>query len=144
MAGAAGVAGAAGAAGAAKRKPKTAKVPRKEGATTVTDTSGTAAEGTTVAVKVGANHGSFSLEKLGTAFPPLPGGVPGKTEEKKKQAGYARDFKKYSRDDMIKLIKGLKEVSRPEQMVSDCPVVLPKGNFELETDKPVPPPLMMK
>jgi len=90
------------------------------------------------------NHPSFQLGM--TSFPPLPT-KPGDKRPAPKQSGYQKEFKKYTREEMVELVKKLSSESnnlnRPDGMASDCPVVLAKPDTGLEIDKPLPPPIPM-
>lgn len=114
-------------------RPKAKKGAKKtrEGVKTVS-----AAEGAVV-----LNHPSFQLGMA--AFPPLPGekrAVP-------KPSGYQKEFKKYTRDEMVELVKKLAAdagaLGRPDGMADDCGVVLGKPDTGLEHEKPLPPPISM-
>jgi len=68
--------------------------------------------------------------QLGSAdFPPLP------TQEKK--PGYTDAFKRYSREDIVGVISGIKDFNKPE-ISADSKIVLPEPNTELEVTKPFP------
>jgi hypothetical protein len=116
--------------GARAKKPSS----KKKGA------AGAKAAAADGAVAASTNPG-FTLQSQ--AFPALVSSG----KEKKKPSGYQKDFKKYSREEMVELVKKLAgdaaSLNRPDGMASDCPVVLAKADCALEIDKPLPPPIPM-
>lgn len=78
------------------------------------------------------SEGASTAPPLGPAnFPPL-------SPASDKQFGYEGIFQKYSKQEMIDIIKGVSDTSKPEDMPADCKAVAQAANLELEVTKPFP------
>lgn len=78
------------------------------------------------------SEGASSAPPLGPAnFPPL-------SPASDKTFGFEGPFQKYSKQEMIDIIKTVAETSKPEDMPADCKVVAVNANLDLEVLKPFP------
>mmetsp|Transcript_20628 Transcript_20628/g.28962 ORF Transcript_20628/g.28962 Transcript_20628/m.28962 type:complete len:502 (-) Transcript_20628:278-1783(-) len=78
------------------------------------------------------SEGASSAPPLGPAnFPPL-------SPASDKQFGYEGIFQKYTKQDIVDIIKGVSDTSKPEDMPADCKAVAQTANLDLEVLKPFP------